>query len=75
MTLVLVLLVPVVAAAGGFLGDLLELAGLLVVLLVIAGAIRCRALVGDQEFAGPVNSLASIEARGYAIDNMEAHTT
>lgn len=39
MTFLLVLLVLVVAAAGGFLGDLLQLAGLLVALMALAGAI------------------------------------
>ncbi len=39
MTLVLIVLVIVLAAAGGFLGDLLEAAGWVIVVFVIFGAI------------------------------------
>ena len=38
MTFVLVLLILVFAAAGGFLGDLLELAGMVILVMVALGA-------------------------------------
>ena len=44
MSALLVVLVLVVAVAGGFLGDLLELAGLLIVVLAVMGALAGAAL-------------------------------